>query len=385
MNRLSWFLTNTNKRTPTPFGNIYSKTSWSDLSDFTNNTTSVSVVANQLQFTGGAGDQLKHIEYNYVSALENFTMTALVKFGTRSATSYGMGLCITSQGYGFKYSIGSQITNHSADPGHMYLGAANTPYPNTVPGTVNVVSGISFSATDVMEVIMQRAYNVFTLKLRNVTTSSAQVTLTYTFPLGPSPANVMPNAFRYGISNYGGTWTLVGLTIATTVNKYNDYCFVGDSKTTGYAATAEANTFSSIIRNTYPNLHRIAGGGCTTSDILLCVPEIIMLQPKKVIICGLGRNDISLAVPSGTWQANYSSIVSQLLSAGKIVRHGLPFVESGGLGGQSVLQNWQNATFSASDIIANTMTTGQVSSDLVHPADSGMATIANDYLTSGKL
>lgn len=370
---------------PTAFGDIYNKSSWSDLSDFTNNTTTVNVISNQLQFSGGAGTQAQHIEYNYASLLENFTITALVQFGTRSATSYGMGLALRSIGFGFSYSISTQITNHTADPGHMYIGAGNSLDPNTVPGSANVVSGISFGATDVMEIILQRAYNVFTLKFRNVTTSSSQVTLTYSYPLGPATGNIMPNSFRYGIYNYGGTWTLNSLRINSTVNKFNDYCLIGDSKTTGYSATAEANVFGSIFRSTYPNTHRMAGAGCVTADILACINEIKALAPKKAIICGLGRNDISLAVPSGTWQSNYSSIVSQLTSSGILVRHVLPFVESTGLGSQSTLQTWINSTYSSGVIISNTMTTGQVSSDNVHPNDSGHATIANDILTSGKI
>src|SRR5438445_3179719 len=77
-----------------PIGYVYNKSSWSDLSDFTTfGSISASVVSNQIQVSGGAGDFTQGLILTAygVTMLENYTATIKIKVGTKTSTSFGIG------------------------------------------------------------------------------------------------------------------------------------------------------------------------------------------------------------------------------------------------------------------------------------------------------
>jgi len=379
----AWFISG---RTPVPLGTLYNKPSWSDLSDFTNNGSTVSVVANALQFSGGVGNTLQTLDisaYGY-SCLEYWKLTAQVKVGTKNSTSYGFGLGLRSTnstfGSGSKFSaLGAfAMTSGGAFDGKVSSYAGPSP---TVTGTSS--GALSFSVNDVIQLIVERTRHTITVTASNITNPAGSVSVSYTYITFPNSGGpYMGNTGKFAIYSVGGTFTVQSLLLESQEYKNARMVFIGDSKTVGYDSTGLSTRFASLVASTYPSSKIVvsAGGSDGLAEHLARINELKSLTPAKYVICG-ASNDIRVPRSSGAINTDYASLVSQLSAVAPVIHTtGLKETMS-----QASLQTYINANYSAANIIDTLGTTLSLDTDTVHPLDAGHSTFAGLLTSSGKL
>lgn len=373
-------------RSPAPIGTLYTKSTWSDLSDFTNSGSTVSVVGNALQFSGGVGTFTQNLDisaYGY-TCLEQWKITATVKVGSKAIDSYGFGFGIRS----LNATFGAGCAYHVIGRFAMTTGLGST------DGSVIINSGTSytqtaqsagqltFSVNDLIQIIVQRNKHTMTVTASNLTTSSSSISCSYTYTTFPNAAPYLANTGKFSIFSLGGTFTIQSILVDSLEKKNSRIVLIGDSKTVGYDSTSLSNRFAEIIAATIgaSNVVVSAGGSDGLVDHLNRVNEIKSLVPFKYVICG-ASNDIRNGVPSGTINTNYASLVSQLLAVAPVIHTtGLKETMS-----QASLQTYINANYSAANIIDTLGTTLSLDTDTIHPLDAGHSTFAGLLTASGKL
>ena len=151
--------------------------------------------------------------------------------------------------------------------------------------------------------------------------------------------------------------------------------FVGDSKTQGAAASSFYNTYPGILGSSYENIGIQAGFGDKTQDVLNRIAEIILINPKQVVL-SIGSNDQRAGVSQATFEANYASITSQLTSAGIEVIHLSPMYETAlNLTAQYTYVSTNYSPFV--DVFYVVQEAGNLSGDGIHPSEAGYKAIAS--------
>src|SRR5260370_8477916 len=87
----------------------------------------------------------------------------------------------------------------------------------------------------------------------------------------------------------------------------------------------------------------MAGGGDTTAEAINTLPYWLNFCKPKNWIINIGRNDLVVGVPTATWQANYTSIVSQCRAAGGKIIPLLPLPET--FFDQTPITTYRNTTY----------------------------------------
>jgi hypothetical protein len=358
-------------------GTLYDKSSWTDLTDFTNNGSTVSVVSNALSFSGGTGAFTQSLDVARFRSVEKWKISATVTVGAKSASSFGFGFGLRSTNTSAdKYNlVGRFDMSTGANSGKTYInvGSANT---QVVLGT----TALTFDVSDQILFTVERNGNVVTTTAKNLTTNSATITETYTYTQG-SP--YMPNTGRLAIFSFGGAFTVNALTITSNEIKNAKLLIIGDSKTVGYTASNFQNRFARHLNENYNNVIVCAGGSDKTTEYLSRVQEIIDLDPDTVLIAG-ASNDPRFGVASATTIANYDSLVSQMEAANIRVIHSTGLYEAGGLD-QTPLQTHIISTYDAADIWDSLNQVISLNADNVHPNDAGMASAAQNFINEDLL
>lgn len=363
---------------PSLYGDRYNKSSWVDLSDFQNNGTSVAVVNNQLAFTGGASDYSQWMAIPDGTCLEKWEVIARL-----TVSSNGSGLAIGSRSY---YVTGTPrwlIASFNTSTGILSIGVHGTPGPVIV---VSSSSSLVFSATDVLEITIRQFGLNAKASIRNVTTSSAAITVQYTYTTDPVTVTyTMPNTSYMAIMPLGGNFSVSSLQWNVLESRNAEVLLLGDSLLKGYYCTGFGSRFADLLDSFYTPTIVAAGGGDTTAFALVRVPEIINLAPKRVLIL-IGARDVEIATPSGTTIANYDSIVSQLAAAGIDVYH-LVGVFIAALN-QTPLVNHITSTYDPSKVINCYVATQQAGIQIFdnsHLNDQGELVLLDTTLNANKL
>lgn len=360
---------------------VFSSGSWTQ--EGVNITPTFSSNSINLDNTVGAYSDL--IRYNlWYTQLEEFTVRCIVTMNDVSANSvyFGIGLAGVSS-FSSKMCIrGALWSNNAAENGLMqlYYGSGN--------GTNVVVadsgaSRLSFVQGDSIEMEVSQSGLTATFTCRNLTNPGGDLVVTWTNSnaiVYPGTVNTqLLNIEQIALWNYKGDYTVTDLKYISNEYKNVNGCLVGDSKSEGYYVDSLANRISNILATDTGTYFQVsAGSGNVTQDVLNSIDEIILLNPAKLVLC-IGRNDLANSVPSGTWQANYSSIVSQLQAAGIDVYHQIPFTEV--TLDQSSLATWISANYPAPKVIplpSGWSTATDVSPDGVHLTVAGALKAANN-------
>lgn len=361
-------------------GQIYNKTSWADLTDFTNSGATVSVVGNKLQFSGGANTYTQTLGYTPATLLEHWKMTAKVLVGTKNGTSYGFGLGIRSTnttnqsnfvGYFDMTSTGGDVT---AAMGGGYNGVGNTS------------SSITFSASNYIILTVERNLDQYIVSATNPTVGT---TVSQTFYRhSPAITSVQPeNTGRFSIYSIGGTFTVDSLSIESYETKNANLMGIGDSQLWGYGLSAYSNRALDLLKGSFKSTIVSAGSGDKTIDVSGRISQIISLAPERVLL-NIGENDIVNGVPFGTYSVRYDSIVTALQNAGITVYHLLP-VPAGTATGIDVapLANYIIATYPSNRIInnyypLNANRPAYLQADSIHLNDAGNLLVYNNIFSS---
>ena len=374
-NNQFWF--NKGNKPPIPFGTIYSSNNWNNLNDFTVNGITASISSGFINLSGGAGDFVKTLDYNYVTALEKFTIKANVKIISLGTSGFGLG--IRSVNTTYKHNLSFQFDG----TGKLYIRSHNN--------AVVADSGASVLLPivgDIFECTISQDTGQVTVTLKK-TTGPAQITLTYNFPSN-TPSILLHNIGKFCFYTFDGQQQLQSLDIGTTGIKNAKLAIIGDSKSQGYFASSFVSRYASILSTYYGNTVVFAGGGDDTGNLLMQIPEIISFSPNKLVI-QIGSNDIVL----GTFQANLTNLYNQLVASGidtyilapipenpRDLRPQLNYIVANFPSSKVIMEVWDDLITIPGGYLLKAI---YDSGDGVHPNNAGHAQIAQSIINSNKI
>ena len=309
-------------------GSILNQTNWTSLSGYTPNGATPSVTGGALVFTGGTNASKQTLDYNGYTNLERWTMSATFTVGTPGAATWGIGIGSDQKQVAINYSMmASMDASTGANRGKVSLyNNVGTDFGGAYGTTATSTTALTFSAGDSVQLSVERIQSNVIVNARNLTTETAPVSLSVSVPTVVSSTTPTLNVIgNFAIFNLGGTQTVTALSISSDEPVGVDVLGLGDSKLQGYNTPLVANSFMTLLQNQFTTVNAGAAGA-QTADILNVLPQIIALKPKTVVL-EIGSNDVRGSVSPATYEANYASIVSQLVAAG-IKVYNLPLIES---------------------------------------------------------
>ena len=376
-------------------GVLYNKTTFANTADFTLvGSPTFTASAGVISVSGGTQGPsavvgTTNTAFNQVAKITAYGGTTLEKYFatykftvgvTPGATTYGTGIGTYSINTGAVLANCVAYFNMSTATGtgtvSILAGASNT--------TVAISpTALTFSNGDVIVMTIERFGDQVFVSARNTTTGSSLVSTNYTFDFSTSQGVTAPNTSNFSVINFGGSYSINSINVTSGEFKNSNVMFVGDSKIQGYATSFDGRIAAQVGRF-FPGTIVCAGQSDRTQDVLNHLPEIIALAPKQVVLC-IGRNDLAGGVATGTWQANLSSIVSQLQTAGITVWVIDAIYET--VVNQTTLISYVQTTFPSNYIglYTPTNTTGTLSSDNVHPNFVGANISANTIIDANVL
>lgn len=372
-------LNNIISNTPTQYGVLYAKSSWANLSDFTNNAGSgASISGSKIVLSSGTNNASNTLDWNYYTSMSKWNMTARVIVGAKSSTSYGVGMGLNS------YTVGTNGTTYIKLD--LTTGANSGKLIFTSPSsTVTSTSALTFSVGDTLIFNVNRNLQTISGSVVNKTQKTSYINVSNIYT---TAYPVVPNTGKLGLFNFGGTNTIDSLAISSNETKNAKLILLGDSKFAGYFAnTFETSIFGQLSKK-YPSSVLLAGPGDRTAEIIERLPEVQALASKtnSSVLLEIGTNDIASGVPTATWRANVHTIVNTLTSAG------IPVYLLDGIYDNTYstpIANFIDTAFSSSMVIRTNLpgaiTPGSVSGDGTHPSQIGTDVVVNTIVNSGKL
>ena len=372
---------------------IYEKSFWSDLSDFTVMGTAPTITNGKIVWTAanngtfvnsialtGTGNNDDEVDMEVTVSLGSGT------WNTGAAPSnYGLGIGKLATNTINAWGASLFYNTFGTSPALQFFtvngaGGANA-FAQQNAGTVTA-AGSAATAGELLTLVFSQRGSRFYSFVRDVT-QGIRVARNDEFALGTCSTQ-FPNSDRMALWNNGGSFTIQGIRVISRKRRGAALAIVGDSKAFGCNAAARELRFGSQMSALGP-VSVYAGSGDTTQSVLSDLGYILAAKPKAVLL-NIGRNDLANGVPAATWQANYSSIVSQLKSAGVTVVHLLPIPETAQ--DQTALRSYITTTFAGDAMIdaATGWNSGtMLAPDGIHPTAAGHAYLASLILASGAL
>lgn len=253
------------------------------------------------------------------TCLNSWTQTITFKCTTTpSGTSYGFGIGILSTNVQTHASLWAWLRMDNGNPGKLLINCRSSGANNFVHTSSGVVR---VQLNDEYSVTVTVSDNTISYTVINITNGNQTFTGAYNFVFTAGAA-VMNNTGRFAICLLGGSQNIHDWNISSTgLIQDSKTAFVGNSITYGAYAGSSTARYEYVLMTGSPNMYTInSGSGDYTQSVLERVPEIIALNPTYVVLM-IGGNDILYGISSVTWQANYSSIVSQLKAVGIKIVH----------------------------------------------------------------
>lgn len=356
-----------------------------------NGTATFSPNGSLLQVSGGGAttDRLRYLypnSFEYWEQSISYTLTA-----TPSSTTSGIGLgkydLNTPDGQRTVYC--RLITNNnSGNFGRVAInsfdGTTNTQQAVSTGTAVAVTNGSNFLLTFSRSKTTTNV--VYTATILNVGTGG---TNTVSWSFVPSNTLIADCTGDFALFALGtaGTYNVTNWNVSSSDLKNIEGLFIGDSITYTYASTNLTTRWASLVGDTLSSYQVSAGPGDVTQRVLDKIQNILDYNPQKVFLM-IGGNDILFGVSSGTWQANYTSIVTQLNNAGIQVIHCLATPRDAT--DVTPLNTWISSTFS-SHLVIDTFTplkgsgtdlAAAYDSDGVHPNQAGHTLISTTVINA---
>ena len=364
---------------------VYERGSWSDLTDFTQVGSPVLSVVNGKLLTNAANNSnLSNLFYVTASGNNDdeidFEVTFVANQAAAASGAYGLGIGkVAPSGLPNAWGL-SAIANMDASVAYaQQFSVVGFGGSSATTQVASVGAGAVASGDTLKLVYSQRGARSYS-QLTNVT--KGWVTIS-SYDAGMSNGgNKVPNSCYLAVWNNGGSYTILSMKALSRKVHHPLLAIVGDSKTWGLAAVARDARYASLLDSIGP-VSVYAGSGDVTQSVLNDLAYIIAAKPTAVLL-NIGRNDLANSIATATWQANYSSIVSQLKSAGITVVHLLPIPETGQ--DQSALKTYIQTTFSGDAMVdpsTGWSNSTMLYSDGIHPTATGHGYIAGQILASG--
>lgn len=229
------------------------------------------------------------IYYNkYNTNLENFRMECTMVINSKTSYGPSMSMIIPSGGLVLDCSVlfGTGIPND----GRVDLWSVTT-YIGSDATTITVHAGDTIQGT------LQKIGDTITVKMKNLTTSSAEISYSATYNFNYPFTNLnTPIVNSFGFSAYYNCDAKVTSFKYTGLDyKNTNACIISDSKGL-YFSGGYANTLVSLLRaaNVSKSFDYSGGANETLADVILKLPELISYNSGKYFIYA-GCNDYRLA------------------------------------------------------------------------------------------
>lgn len=306
-----------------PVGTIFDRPTFPALTGFTVQGSGISLVSNYVQMTGGIatfGDRLVFSDaansYN-VTCLEKWTQRCLVQTPTAiNASSYGIGIGVNSISTEESSTSFRWVWDTAFNPGKIIC--------YTQRSTINQIIGVgSFTPIANTQYIIEveRAKNVFTVRIYNSTGLTLHLTETFTLNLSSGYVQAH-NTGRFCIQNFGGTNCRINSwTVSSSANRNVDCIFIGDSNTYGMFATSNALRYveQSCTANG-KTFEVLAGYADRATDVTARIDEVLALaKATTVVYINLLTNDVRAGTAGATYQAAINTMISAFEGAGLTV------------------------------------------------------------------
>jgi lysophospholipase L1-like esterase len=367
----------------TIIGSLYSKTSWTDLSDFNIFGTAPTVVGGVIRLGNDSSQPLNTcIELKApVTCDENVDFVATFKCVSLGSSSFGPLLGRKSQNTFFDPSISAQLRTDLTPNQIVFYPQAS----GTVTGAIATqnVAVANVVANDTLTLTYSQRANVCTLMANNIT-QGTQSSFSVTGTLTATPNFSVPDVstFRIFSGCLNGEFDLLALSLTSNQYYRPRVMCIGDSKTAGYDAITIPARWTNLLIPTFGTVDNFGGTGDPTALVLAEMSYLLAAAPTNVIL-NIGRNDLANGVATGTWQANYQSIVSQLQAAGINVVHLMPIPET--VQDQTALTSFINSTYPSAhkiDVTSAWVNGTDLATDGIHPNPAGHTLIANTILAN---
>jgi len=317
---------------PVALGTIFTDTSFAAGPKYAISGSGISYTGGQINMTGGTAtfnDYITLVDptfpFNY-TCLEQWTVSIKCVTPTIGAGSYGLGIGVRSSNPTIGMNALFRWCWDTSAPAAMNM------YPNNSL-TSQLSSGTFTSPGSGVTVYFDvtRNKNVYTATGYQSDHTTVMKTATFTMSLASGATNQANNTGRFVIENFGGTnIRITEWTITTPALKFPTWAVMGDSNTYGMFAGSNANRYAEHAITAASKTGTICAGiDDHTQDLLNRLPEILVgIQPTKGVVINIGSNDVADGVGTGTWQANITSLVNQVLAAGKICILVAPFARN---------------------------------------------------------
>lgn len=280
-------------------GNIYNKTYWANLNDFTV-TSGFSVVSNQIQCIGD-GSYTQTLSLKKPSALDNFRIEAHWK--TTTSFSADSGAKVTMLSYlGTATTYAFINTKSGADFGKVFL-QINFGGLHTLKST----SALSVTSGDSLKII-------YTFKGGNIKvvgydlTNNTSVSLTSVDNYTYGSINYASNTAYPSFSPGNGTYLLTKFEYSSATIISPDIAFVGHSIVAGYNQQGALKRAGSLLGGVI-----LGGSGDLISTVQARAYEIYTYVKPKYVFLMIGVND---NLSTTAYQTAYINLVDTLVVHG---------------------------------------------------------------------
>lgn len=311
----------------TIFQNDFTLANWTKVgaATFTNSGSQIAV-------SGGTGVFTNYYVYNYYTCLEKAKWSVTFTVNNVDGSNFGIGI-------GFK-SRSSNDPNRNVIAFFMTAGVGLKGKVNFYTATNSLAktstNGVNLVAGNIIRVDCELDIETFRVTVNNLSNSQSFTdTVTFNGFSYPLTLPYQPNTCSPALFAFGGSQTVTSFNLTSEETDRADIMVVGDSKTKGYFALNYASRYGNLLGNRVN-----AGASDKTGEVVLRLPELVALRPKKLIL-NIGCNDIRFSVAAGTWQSNFNTINNTLAAAGVKVYNCLPIPEDAI--NLTTLKNWIQA------------------------------------------
>lgn len=366
-------------------GISYSKSNFTDLSDFAVNTVGATVSGGKLLIPNAVVTNFtKSLQLAPYSCINHWKIEMNCQLTVPiSGTTTGISLGIQSTNVNSFCSWAVFLSASTTNTGRIELFSQSNGNgtPSEWVSAAQSSTNLTFIQNDVIRLSIERVNQNIILRAENLTNPVAAVELLVTAPT--NAAQIAPNTGQFVIWGQGGAYSISNLVIRNNEIKNPTTMFVGDSKTLGYGATNFASTYPAVLGKHYKNIAISAGFGDKTSDILNHIDEIITIAPETVVLA-IGSNDKRFGITQAVTSANYRLITNKLISVGIRVIHISPFYESG----LDLTEQYNDIKANYSpfvDVFYTTREAGSAYTDNIHLTSIGYKAVASAILDTNLL
>lgn len=370
----------------TELGLLFSQKIFANLNWFTNNGATVSATSSHLAFSSTTNNDTKSLDIdsligrNGYTSLPKYKMEIEVIPGTKTSTSF-VGLGTRSNITAFLANLLVRLnTSTDGNNGKISIGGIGASGGGGDTTYATSSAAIAYTAlTDTLLLSIERVNERYIGAVRNKTTHSTAVNLTFPFSIRAGMMEQLPNLGKFAIFG-AGSFIVDSIGIRSNTTKNPAVMYISDSKGILYAENWDNTTFSRLVPH-FGSVVWEGGSSETATDRRQAVPEMTTISPKAMVI-EVGRNGGIVDT------ADLRGLYNDLVAAGQTVYFLTPPYDV--VSDAIAVVAWERANFPAGNIIDGYFAIKDcgapcIAIDNVHLTPLGHGVIANQIINSYKL